>query len=145
MTRPPRAPGVRPRQGAAAVEFALIAVVFFMLFIGAAEVGRILWIWNAASEATRLGARLAVVCDMNDADIKARMRNILGDLDNIDITLTYDPPACDATDCQTVTVTLSGYTAQSFIPFTTFQPRLPPFRTALSRESMSSANNPVCG
>ena len=37
------------------------------------EMGRMLWIWNAAVEATRLGARMAVVCDIGDADIKTRM------------------------------------------------------------------------
>ena len=37
------------------------------------EMGRLLWTWNAAVEATRFGARLAVVCDIDDTIIKARM------------------------------------------------------------------------
>jgi len=131
-------------RGVAAVEFALVAIVFFMMLIGAAEIGRVLWVWNAAGEATRLGTRMAVVCDLDDADIRTRMRAMLGELANSNITLEYLPAGCNANTCQSVTVTLSGYTQQSFIPFTSFQPTLPPFRTTLSREYMTSANNPAC-
>ena len=134
-----------PRQhGVAAVEFALIASVFFMMLLGAAEVARVLWVWNAATEATRLGARMAVVCDLNDADIKARMQQRLNALGAANIVLTYAPAGCTATTCQSVTVTLTGYTQQSFIPFATFHPGLPAFTTTLSREYMTSASNPAC-
>ena len=54
----------------AAVEFALVAALFFTLLIGIMEMGRVLFYWNSAAEATRLGARLAVVCDLNDTTIK---------------------------------------------------------------------------
>ena len=49
--------------GTTMVEFAFVAVVFFMLLLGIMDFGRMLFIWNAAAEATRWGARLAVVCD----------------------------------------------------------------------------------
>jgi len=52
----------KSQRGAAAVEFALVAIVFFMLLIGIVEMGRVLFTWNAAAEATRYGARVAVVC-----------------------------------------------------------------------------------
>lgn len=132
------------QRGAAAVEFALIAMVFFVMLIGAAEMGRVLWVWNAASEATRLGARLAVVCDMNDSDIRTRMQAMLGELGTSNIVLEYLPASCTVTNCQSVTVTLTGYTQQSFIPLVDFTPALPPFRTTLSREYMTSTGNPVC-
>lgn len=132
------------QRGVAAVEFALIATVFFGLLLGAAEVARTLWVWNAAAEATRLGARMAVVCDMGDADIRARMRQRLGALADSNIALTYSPAGCDANSCESVTVTLTGYTQQTFIPLFNFQPVLPPFRTTLSREYLNSTNNPAC-
>lgn len=132
------------QRGVAAVEFALIASVFFMLLLGAAEVARVLWVWNAAAEATRYGARMAVVCDLNASQIKAGMRGLLGELADANITLDYQPAGCNAISCESVTVTLSGITEQSFIPFSTFQPVLPPFRTTLSREYLTSANNPAC-
>jgi Flp pilus assembly protein TadG len=49
--------------GVAAVEFALVSAVFFTILLGALEMGRVLFIWNTAAEATRWGARIATVCD----------------------------------------------------------------------------------
>lgn len=132
------------QRGAVIVEFALIAILLFMVLLGGAEVARTLWVWNAASEATRFGARMAVVCDMSDAKIKVRMRERLNALADTNIVLAYEPAGCAAATCQSVTVTLTGYTQQTFIPVTNLQPALPAFRTTLSREYMTSANNPAC-
>ncbi|HWI15336.1 MAG TPA: TadE family protein, partial [Burkholderiales bacterium] len=65
------------QRGGTAVEFAIVSVVFFSLLIGCMELGRVLFYWNSAAEATRLGARMAVVCDKNAAAIKQRMREML--------------------------------------------------------------------
>jgi Flp pilus assembly protein TadG len=128
------------------VEFALVATVFFMVLFGSIELGRVLWLWNAASEATRLGARLAVVCDISDADIATRMKNSLGLADTrlISPAFTYDPGGCTRDTCRTVTVTLAGATVTTAIPFIDFSPVLPSFSTTLSRESLSSTDNAVC-
>src|SRR5437667_8265592 len=53
----------RSQRGAAAVEFALIAIVFFMILLGSMEFGRLMYIWNTAQEVTRRAAREAVVRD----------------------------------------------------------------------------------
>ena len=141
-------PGTRrtgpAQRGVAAVEFALISILLFSLMLGAAEVARVLWLWNAAAEATRFGARMAVVCDPGDSDIKARMRERLVDLADSNITLSYQPAGCSASTCTSVTVSLTGYTAASFIPLADFSPALPAFRTTLPREYMASAGNPAC-
>lgn len=57
------APATPPRRqrGAAAVEFALIAGVFFTLLLGIIELGRMLYLWNTVQEVTRHAAREAVV------------------------------------------------------------------------------------
>lgn len=135
--------------GVAAVEFALISALFFTLLIGVMEMGRLLWTWNAAVEATRLGARLAVVCDLNDADIKTRMQVMLPALAPANITLTYlNPPAadntCTAATCKAVRVALTGYTHQTNIPFVPLSLTLPAFSTTLRKEFMQSTGNPVC-
>lgn len=132
------------QRGVAAVEFALISIVFLTLLFGAIEIARVLWVWNAAGEATRYGARMAVVCDLNDSDIKTRMSERLGELGTANITLDYLPAGCAVSTCQSVTVTLSGLTESTLIPFINFAPTLPAFRTTLSREYLSSANNPAC-
>jgi len=70
-TRADTMPGSRARQrGAAAVEFALVCMVFLTLLIGIMEMGRLLFYWNAAAEATRWGPRRAVGCDPNDGIIQ---------------------------------------------------------------------------
>jgi hypothetical protein len=75
-----KTPPLARQRGAAAVEFALVSLVFFTMLFGAFEMGRLMFYWNTAAEVTRLGARMAVVCDPNTASrdaIRARMRQLL--------------------------------------------------------------------
>ena len=137
------------QQGVAAVEFALVVALFLTLLIGIMEMGRVLFYWNSAAEATRLGARMAVVCDLNDADIKTRMQSRLGILPANKINIGYEPDGCNADTCQYVTVSiLSGVSVATILPFTPLALTLPPFSTTLPRESMRSTltglANPVC-
>ena len=142
--------GLRDAQrGVAAVEFAIVASLFFTLLIGIAEMGRLLWTWNAAAEATHLGARLAVVCSMNDSHIKTRMRDMLPALSDANISIAYlnppNPPnSCTTANCKEVSVSLAGYIHQTIIPFVPLSVTLPPFRTTLPREFMESSGNPIC-
>lgn len=138
----------RLQRGVAAVEFALISTVFFSLLIGIMELGRVLFYVNTAAEVTRLGARIAVVCDVNDADIKARMVKMLGLLQAGDITVTYAPNSCTASTCESITVSVSKK-VKTFIPLVPLTASLPSFSTTLTRESMASTGpageaNPVC-
>jgi Flp pilus assembly protein TadG len=140
---------MRTQRGAAMVEFALVASLFFTVLIGVMDMGRLLWTWNAGVEATRLGARLAVVCDIGDGDIKTRMIGRLPALTPANITITYlNPPAadnsCTAATCKAVRVDLTGYTFQSVMPLIPMSIALPPFSTTLRKEAMSSTGNPVC-
>jgi Flp pilus assembly protein TadG len=137
------------QRGVAAVEFALVSALFFTTLFGVMEMGRLLWTWNAAVEATRLGARLSVVCDIGDADIKSRMIGRLPSLTTANITITYlNPPAapntCTAANCKAVRVALSGYTHDTIIPFLPLSLTLPAFGTTLRKEFMNSTANEVC-
>ena len=134
----------RRQAGVAAVEFALVAALFFTILLGAIEMARLLWTWNAAGEATRLGARLAIVCDINDPIIKARMRQMLPALQPANVTIEYLDPGCTAATCKSVRVTLAGYTHVPIIPFVPLSIPIPPFQTTLPKEFMQSAGNPVC-
>ena len=137
------------QRGAAAVEFALVSALFFTALFAVLEMGRLLWTWNAAVEATRLGARLAVVCDIGDTAIKTQMIGRLPALQASNITITYlNPPAadntCTAASCKAVQVSLSGYTYNTIIPFLPLSLTLPPFSTTLRKEFMNSTANEVC-
>lgn len=156
-TRP--APSVPLRErGAAIVEFAIVAMLFFTLLLGIADFGRWLYTLNAASEATRLGARVAVVCDLNDTAVKERMRSILPQVTADQIQVSYygsssSTPglwvsSCSASDCAGVTVRLQGASIESIAWFLPDTLPLPAFATSLTRESLRSeidgSSNPMC-
>lgn len=137
------------QRGVAAVEFALIASLLVTVLLGVIEMGRLLYTWNAAVEATRYGARLAVVCDLNDSHIKTKMITRLPSLTTGNITISYlNPPAanntCTSADCKAVKVSLTGYTHNTIIPFVPLSLTLPAFATTLRKEFMSSTANEVC-
>jgi Flp pilus assembly protein TadG len=135
------------QRGAAAVEFALIASLLFTLLLGVMEMSRVLFYWNTATEATRLGARLAVVCDQNAVTtIKSKMQSMLGVLNDSNITIQYvdkDGNSCVPNTCRSVTVSITGLTVSTVIPLVPLSITMPPFTTTLPRESMDSAN-PDC-
>ncbi|WP_416047792.1 TadE/TadG family type IV pilus assembly protein [Cupriavidus basilensis] len=139
------------QRGATAVEFALIAGIFFPLLIGIVEFSRVLFYWNTAAEATRLGARMAIVCDADDAIIKTKMRSLLPLLSASNIQLNYLPTGCDSDvvtargTCQSATVSISNVSVRTFIPLLPITLTMPPFTSTLSRESMnSSSGGSVC-
>lgn len=132
------------QRGVAAVEFALIALILFMLLFGIMEFGRVLFMMNTTTEATRLGARLAVVCDQNDTAITTKMVSLAGFLTPGNINIVYSPSGCDPSTCRYVTVSITGLRVQSLVPLIPINFDMPGFSTTLPRESMSSLNNPIC-
>lgn len=139
---------LKRQKGVAAVEFALIATLFFTVLFGIMEFGRVLYMMNTASEATRLGARLAVVCDMNAAPaITQKMQALANFIPNGKIDIAYygqdrQRGGCDENDCWYVTVSITGLTVQSVIPLVPIPSfPMPSFATTLPRESMSSSFN----
>jgi hypothetical protein len=137
---------VRKARGAAALEFALIAIAFLMLLIGIFEFGRLLFYWNAMSEATRMGARMAVVCTKDDPNIVGNIGRFLPSSLPVSATVRYWPDGCSASDCQFVNVSINpGASVSTIIPFVSIAPYAPSFSTTLPRESMdSSGGNPTC-
>jgi len=153
VRNPLRHPAPSRQRGAAVVEFALVAMIFFLLLLAIFEFGRLMFTWNSAVEATRRGARLAVVCDLNVAQIKTQMRSMLPVIEDSDIDITYLPSGCDADSCQSVTVRIlpAGQAAKAFeyyIPLLNSNWKIPEFSTTLTRESLSNGTgldaNPDC-
>jgi len=144
--------GSRDRQrGATAVEFALVAIIFVTLLMAIVEFGRWMYTLEMVAEATRTGARVAVVCDINDAKIKAEMQARVPQLSlsNAQVSVQYFPAGCSKSNCQGVQVGVTGATFTPAIPFLSVAFPIPPFSTTLPRESLESVNadgevNPVC-
>lgn len=130
---------LRRQAGAAIVEFALVALIFLTILIGIMEFGRWLFTLNAAAEATRWGARLAVVCGSTDTQINTYVAVMLRS-GNGSITTVREPTACAAADCL-VTATLVGATFKPLIPFLGGSYAIPNFTTSLPREALGSAGS----
>jgi len=134
----------RHQQGTTAVEFALVAFVFFGVLLGILDFGRVLYTWNAVAEATRWGVRQAVVCAPGSPSVLSRMQRIMPSLTASNVSIQwYDgsgavSTTCDSTNCAGVAVSVSGLTVTSVAPilvgFSTLT--VPGFSTYLPREIM---------
>ena len=75
------------QKGAAAVEFAIVASLFFMLVFGIIDFGFAFHSWNNAVNAAREGARTGAV-DSNPGDVAARVRAASSTLDQSKLTVS---------------------------------------------------------
>ena len=64
----------RDRRGASAVEFAIVAPLFFLLLAGIVEFGQAFRIEHALSNASRRGARAAIFEDTTNGQVKQLVR-----------------------------------------------------------------------
>ena len=126
--------------GSTVVEFALVLVVFLTFLLGVTDFSRMLFTWNAANEATRAGARYAVVCDDTgeQADVLARMQQLLPQISSI--SETWQPSGCGPATCEGVTVSITGLNYQWISPIAGLAALaaipMPSFSTYLPREMM---------
>ena len=146
------------QSGATAVEFALVLIIFLTFFLGILDFARMLWTWNAASEATRWGARISVVCNRGSASeafVLSRMQVFLPQLtasnlvvewydaaDTISSSCVADGPP--ATNCSGVSVRITGLNYQWISPIGFSNHAaipMPGFSTYLPREIMGQDVN----
>lgn len=140
-----------PEKGQTLVEFALAAMLFLTLLFGIIEFGRALWTWNTIVQATRAGARFAIVGDpTNDTAIKNWVvfhnatgsgEPVLNGLNTTNVQVTFKKN--DGTDMSanryssdTVQVGISGYTFDFIVPLFGASITLPPFTTTLPVEGL---------
>lgn len=74
ISRPDSARRHARQRGVAAVEFALVAMIFFLLTFGIVELARALYICNTLQEVTRRAAALAANADFNSASALNNVR-----------------------------------------------------------------------
>ena len=98
--------GRRPcRTGAAAVEFAIVASIFFTLMIAAIEFGRINVIRHTADNAAYEAARHAMVPGATNAEAVAKAQSILRIVGTVGARVSVSPAAIGPeTDEVTVTI-----------------------------------------
>ena len=97
--------GERRRTGAAVVEFAIVAPIFFVFVIGAFEFGRLNVIRHTADNAAYEAARHAIVPGATSAEAVAKANSILNIVGTRGARVTVNPTTLGP-DVDTVTVTV---------------------------------------
>ena len=151
---------VQRQRGTTSVEFAIVGMVMMVCLFGVIEVSRLLFVINTLGESTRRGARLAVVCPVNDLAIKQMAvfnstgganSPIINGLSTANIQLEYlradgDPITEDLSNpanyaaINFVRVQIVNYVHQWIFPGNlTFN--MPPLPSTLPRESLGVPRN----
>lgn len=105
-SRKSKASGKRRRKGAAAVEFAVVAPVFVLMLLGMMEYGRMLMVQQSLTAAAREGARLAVVDETTEAEVKTLVKSFLASSGVTDPTVSVTSTGT-AVHGQPITVSVS--------------------------------------
>lgn len=123
--RRPRAAGYPRRagrralgsRGAAAVEFALVAPVFFLVVIGMIEVGRALMVQQALTNASRAGAREAALLATSQSAVLAKVQQCAADMGIVGAQASVSPDPGSAVAGTEITVVASiGFNQVSWLP-----------------------------
>ena len=69
----------KQRRGAAVVEFAIVAPVFFLFVLGIIEYGRMVMVYQMITNASRMGARIAVLEDATEIQVTNQVTTFLSD------------------------------------------------------------------
>lgn len=131
-------------RGGSLIEFTVVATTFFMMLVGIVAAGNLYYTHNALVEATRRGARYAV---MNASGSTTNVKNVvvygtpspqqgatslIYNLQTTNVTVTYTGLNVAQ---GTVTVTIDNYTFPFVLPTRTTSITMPQYRTTLTGES----------
>ncbi|MEW5978877.1 MAG: TadE/TadG family type IV pilus assembly protein [Acidobacteriota bacterium] len=157
---PPRV-GSQREKGQTLVEFAFMAVLFFTILFGILEFSRALWTWNTIVQATRAGARFAVVetPTADDAQVKNFVvyhnaagtgAPVLPGLSTSNVSVNYykinpstgayeAPPGNNKYQADLLQLSITGYTFNFVVPLFGSGITLPAFTTTLSLEGLGAS------
>ena len=153
----------RGQRGQTLVEFALVVMIFLVVMFGLLEFARALWTWNTIVQATRAGARFAVVEIPNNANDDA-IKNyvvylnsagtgdpVLPGLTTSNVTVSFqqinlstgayqNPPGSPPNKYQAdvVRVGITGYNFNFIVPIFGTSITLPAFTSTLSLEGLGA-------
>lgn len=145
-------------RGTTMAEFAIISAVFFMIIFGIIEFGRLLYTHNALTDATRRGARYAILHDK--VDIACVKKVVVFGETNVNPSTCVEtgPPLINGltttkvnvsyatdygTNLGTATVEITNYTFNLSIPFARQTLTMPNYVTTLTAESAGRIPDPI--
>lgn len=134
----------RNRRGASAVEFALVAPVFFLFVFGMIEYGRLVMVQQVLTNATREGARRAVLEGATNTAVINAVKSYLttasinGDSPNVVIDISPNPELATPSQ-ESITVTVSvPFNDVSWLPSPMFlNGRTMTARSVMRREALN--------
>ena len=146
-------------RGTTVAEFAIVALVFFVIIFAIIEFGRLLYTHNALTDATRRGARFASLHSKEDGE-KVKDHVVYGtqasvpgfkrdtatpiingltttmvQVNYVGVKLSETDTASYGTNLGTATVKIDGYQFDLLIPVVGRQLTLPAYSTTLTAES----------
>ena len=139
----------RNERGASLLELAIVASIFFTALFGVLEFGRLLWVHNTLRDASRRGARYAVV-RKNDAAGIAAVKNMVvyGDPNANPATATPVAAGLTTSNVQIdyanfngiqlsarASVSITGYQFKFSVPLIGTTLNMPSYRTSQTGES----------
>lgn len=144
----------RAQAGTTTVEFAIIGLVAMVVLLALLEFSRLVFELNALNEATRRGARMAVVCPVNDPAIAqvaifnppggGGASTIVNGLTTANVVVEYlndlgsviGSPGANFLAINYVRVRITNFQHTLLIPMTNLTFTLPGYPTTLPRESL---------
>jgi hypothetical protein len=127
----------KKRRGTSAVEFALVAPWFFMLVLGMVEFGRAVMVQQIITNASREGARVAVLDGTSTTEVTTKVSDYLENagIEGADITVNPNPPnTAEYGDPVTVSVSI-GFGEVSWVPL----PKIPWTNIDLKAKTLSAS------
>jgi Flp pilus assembly protein TadG len=135
-------------RGSTLVEYSIAVTVFITAMFGVIEFGRALWVHNALTDATRRGARYAVLHSVNDiaqvknvvvyGDPAGGAKPIVPNLSTANVDVSYSQMAVNA---GTATVKVSNYQFQFVVPIVGKTITMPSYTSTLTGESAGFVPN----
>ena len=105
------------RRGVAAVEFAFVAPIFFLLVLGIIEIGRAMMVQQVLVNAARVGARRAVMLSSDEQSVIDSVTEYAAGVGVVGVAATVSPNPATAGPGQPVTVNVSiGFNQVSWLP-----------------------------
>lgn len=95
------------RRGVAAVEFAVVAPIFFLMVLGIIEIGRAMMVQQVLVNASRVGARRAVMLSSNEQAVIDAVTEYAAGVGVNGVTAAVSPNPATAAAGQPVTVDVS--------------------------------------
>ena len=109
----------RDEKGVAAIEFAFIGPILFILILGVADLGRYFWIGHEVDHAIEAVLRdAAVKKNMSESDVTSLLRARLGNVSQFTISTTYTGSTADTPRLLTINIS-SSFKPLGFLSFLT--------------------------